>query len=72
MILIEIKQYFQEVGDATVSQIAKHFNLQISAAQGMIDFWLQKNKLQLCKQECTKGSCNGCALATKRYTHAPS
>jgi hypothetical protein len=62
MILLELKKFFQERADASVFDVAKHYQIQASAAQGMIDFWLQRGCLAVCNQQCQSsgGDCNNC------------
>lgn len=67
MILLDIKKYFQESIDASVFDIAKTFKIQVSAAQGMIDFWMKRGHLEICNKACTKKSCSGCSVPLQRY-----
>lgn len=67
MILLELKHFFKEHKEASVLEAAQYFKVQPSAAQGMIDFWLQKGCLIPVHRVCSKGSCGGCSMATQRY-----
>lgn len=72
MILLDIKQYFINVVTASTSEVSKEFNIQLSAAQGMIDFWVRKGNLIVCEKACSKTACGGCSITLKRYRWADS
>lgn len=67
MILVEIKKFFEDKKEASIWDVAKHFNIQPSAAQGMIDFWFKKGVLKQCENACAKKSCGSCSFASGRY-----
>lgn len=69
MILLEIKQFFKTRSQASLLEVAQHFKLQVSAAQGMVDYLVKRGVLQACTSPCSnKGSgCNGCVMASPVY-----
>lgn len=67
MILLDIKDLFQKHKQLSVMDLAKHFHIQASSAQGMIDFWVNKGCLQKCALACQKKSCGGCTIALANY-----
>lgn len=67
MILLRLKQYFQTHQEATAVDVARALDIQTSAAQGMIDFWVKKSFLQACEKGCSKGSCAGCPMKLEKY-----
>lgn len=67
MILLEIKDFFQKYNQASILEVSKHFKIQASAAQGMIDFWVNKGCLRKTVLACEKKSCGGCAIALSNY-----
>ena len=67
MILLKLKHFFKEHQEATTLEVAKHYKIQPSAAQGMIDFWVQKGRLTTCDNVCSKTSCAGCSVNNIRY-----
>ena len=48
-------------------EVASTFNIQASAAQGMIDFWIKKKCLIACVKACKTGTCSGCPVGLSRY-----
>lgn len=67
MILLALKQFFKKRTDASVMDVANAFNIQASAAQGMIDYWVKKKCLIACSKSCDKGTCGGCPVSLSRY-----
>lgn len=70
MILLELKDFFRDRQKASVMDVAKHYQIELSAAQGMIDFWVKRGGLRLCERACAKTSCGGCSLAANFYMAA--
>ena len=54
MILSDIRRYLEQRGQATLSDIALHFDADPDAVRGMLDVWINKGKVH--KQMAT-GSC---------------
>lgn len=54
-------------GEVTANDAAKALKIQLSAAEGMIEFLLSKRLLSACTPGCSKGSCGGCPIRTKKY-----
>jgi len=65
MILSDIGNYVQEHGQATLGEIAQHFNAQPDAVRGMLETWIRKGKIsrQLATTSCGS-SCQQCDTAS--------
>ncbi|MEJ1354875.1 MAG: FeoC-like transcriptional regulator [Candidatus Sedimenticola sp. (ex Thyasira tokunagai)] len=61
MILSDIKQYLVERHQATLADIALHFDCEPDAARGMLEVWIRKGKVkrQALSSACGEG-CNSC------------
>jgi transposase-like protein len=61
MILQDIKRYLQQRGQATLGDIARHFDSEPSAVQGMLDRWVRKGRVRrrLATSSCGS-SCSKC------------
>lgn len=64
MILSDIKRYLQERQQATLSDIALHFDAEPDAVRGMLEHWVRKGKVErrLLHDACGSG-CNKCDLS---------
>lgn len=67
MILLELRDYLKEKRTATLTDLARHFDIPESAVQPMVAYWIRKG----CVAEqipvvtsslsaCGSGSCSGC------------
>lgn len=69
MILSDIRRYLEQRSQATLSDIALHFDADPDAVRGMLEVWIQKGKVQ--KQMATAScgdSCSQCdPAATEIY-----
>ena len=69
MILPEIRRYLSQRGQASLADIALHFDIEPDALRGMLEVWMRKGKIQ--KQLATAScgsSCNKCQSdATEIY-----
>lgn len=69
MILSDIRRYLEQRGQATLGDIALHFDADPGAVRGMLEVWIQKGKVQ--RQMATAscgGSCTQCdPAATEIY-----
>jgi len=60
MILSDIKRYLQQRQQATLADIALHFDIEPDAARGMLEQWIRKGKVERhsaqasCGSSCTK------------------
>ena len=60
MILSDIKRYLEGRGQATLADIANHFNADPEAVRGMLEYWMRKGKVSrqtinaACGSSCTK------------------
>lgn len=62
MQLIEIRNYLQLVGRATLQDLARHFKMQESAMEHLLLFWVKKGLITHydSEQNCVKNSCGDC------------
>ena len=64
MILSDIKRYLQERGQATLGDLALHFDVDPDAMRGMLARWVEKGKVARiagpsgCKRGCTACGCD--------------
>ena len=67
MILSDIRDYLRERGQASLSDIALHFDSEPDAIRGMLAIWIRKGKVApLAGPAC--GGCNQCdAAASEVY-----
>ena len=67
MILSDIKGYLQERKQATLSDLALHFDSDPEAMRGMLARWMEKGKViktvqsNGCKKGCSSCGCNATA-----------
>lgn len=69
MILPEIRRYLEQRGQASLADIALHFDIQPDAVRGMLEVWMRKGKVQRRLATTSCGSrCNKCqSAATEIY-----
>lgn len=62
MLLLKIRDYVQLVGSVTLTDLARHFDVQESAMQGMMEQWVRKGQVLVVDNDisCGTGSCGGC------------
>ena len=65
MILSDIRHYLEQRGQATLADIATHFDAEPDAVRGMLQLWIRKGKIrkQMATGSCG-GSCTQCDPAT--------
>lgn len=69
MILSEISHYIEQRGQATLAEIALHFDADADAVRGMLEIWVHKGKIyrQTASASCGS-SCHQCdPAATEIY-----
>ena len=69
MILSDIRRYLEQRGQATLADIALHFDADPNAVRGMLNVWIRKNKVhkKMATASCG-GSCTQCdPAATEIY-----
>jgi transposase-like protein len=74
MILSDIRHYLEQRGQATLADIALHFDADPNAVRGMLDVWIRKHKVykKMATASCG-GSCSQCdPAATEIYVWAES
>lgn len=70
MILSDIRDYLQQRGQASLGDIALHFDADPAAVQGMLDIWIRKGKVEKRAATASCGSsCQQCdPSSTEIYT----
>ena len=64
MILSDIKAYLAARGQATLADIARHFDADPDAVRGMLDHWIRKGRITKQRIEDVCGlHCGGCEAA---------
>ncbi|MGB5298635.1 MAG: FeoC-like transcriptional regulator [Thiogranum sp.] len=74
MILSDIRRYLEQRGQATLADIALHFDADPNAVRGMLNVWIRKNKVhkKMATASCG-GSCTQCdPAATEIYVWTES
>jgi len=65
MILSQIRDYLQQRGQCTLSDIALHFDTDAGAVRGMLEIWIRKGKVEKRSATASCGSsCQSCDPAT--------
>jgi len=69
MILSEVRDYLRERGQATLGDIALHFDSDPQAVRGMLDVWVRKGRVERdTLMPACGSSCNKCdEAATEIY-----
>ncbi|MCP5405982.1 MAG: FeoC-like transcriptional regulator [Chromatiaceae bacterium] len=69
MILAEIKRYLQQRGQATLADIALHFDTAPDAVRGMLETLLRKGRIrrQQLNSACGSSCCKCDTAATELY-----
>ncbi len=69
MILSDIRDYLRQRGQATLADIALHFDADPDAVRGMLDTWVRKGKVHKKMATASCGSsCSQCdSAATEIY-----
>jgi hypothetical protein len=74
MILSDIRLYLEQRGQASLADIALHFDTEPDAVRGMLNVWIRKDKVykKMATASCG-GSCTQCdPAATEIYVWAAS
>lgn len=74
MILSDIRRYLQQRGQATLADIALHFDADPDAVRGILEVWIRKDKVyrKMATASCG-GSCTQCdPAATEIYVWSES
>lgn len=66
MKLGEIRDYIKQRGEASLADVANHFDISKEAAKLALDYWIRKGKIQFggancksaCSSQCSGGSCS--------------
>lgn len=69
MILAEVKGYLQARGQATLADLALHFEAEPDAVRAMLEVWMRKGRVERFQAAAACGSaCNRCnPAATEIY-----
>ncbi len=64
MILSDISRYLEQRGQATLAEIALHFDADIDAVRGMLEVWMRKGRVhrRMATASCSS-SCSQCEPA---------
>ena len=63
MLLGEIRNYLQQRGSASLSDVATHFDIAPDTARFALDYWQQRGKVRAVNAACGSGGCGGKAVA---------
>ena len=63
MILADIRNYLRQRGQASLSDVALHFDSEPDAVRGMLDIWVRKGKLIKLDGGSACGGCKQCDAA---------
>ena len=63
MILSDIRNYLRQRGQASLSDIALHFDSDPDAIRGMLDTWVRKGRVVKLDGGSACGGCNQCDAA---------
>ena len=63
MILSDIRDYLRQRGQASLSDIALHFDSEPDAIRGMLDTWVRKGRVVKLDGGSACGGCNQCDAA---------
>ena len=73
MILSEIRDYIRTRQQATLRDVALHFDIDHDVARGMLEFWVKKNRIRKTVSSACSGSCScDAAQETESYSWNPS
>ncbi len=65
MILSEMRDYLRDRGQATLGDIALHFDSDPEAVRGMLELWVRKGKIERSTlMPACGGSCKQCDMAS--------
>ena len=72
MQLRDVLNAFEQNGPASLAQMSRDLEIEASALEGMIQFWVRKGKLrEVCDLGCAscgaQSSCPACVLVPRRY-----
>lgn len=61
MILADLRRYLQEREEASLADLALHFDADPEVVRSMLELWINKGKVERCTPSETCGvSCNRC------------
>ena len=69
MILSDIRNYLRERGQASLADVALHFDSEPDAVRGMLNTWVRKGKLIKLDGGSACGGCNQCDAAANEIYH---
>lgn len=73
MLLGEIRDYLKKRGEASLDDVALHFDIAPETAQFALNYWQQKGKVRAISANCGSSACHsgGCGNgAVQRYEWA--
>lgn len=62
MMLMDVRDYLQRNQQATLSDMALHFDVPEGAMQDMVEQWVRKGRVIITQdaESCSSGGCSGC------------
>lgn len=64
MLLADIRNYLKKRGEATLQDVAIHFDITPDSARFALDYWQRKGKIREKATRCSSGGCgSGCGGA---------
>ncbi|OQX06689.1 MAG: hypothetical protein BWK73_30310 [Thiothrix lacustris] len=70
MMLGEIRDYLQQRGSASLTDVATHFDITVDTARFALNYWLRKGKVREQAASCGASGCGGNSCGgTKTATH---
>lgn len=63
MLITAIRDYLISIGQASLQDLARHFQVQESAMEQMLSFWLRKGtirQISLTQPGCSSNQCSNC------------
>lgn len=64
MLLIELKNYLQQHQQASLHDVALHFQIPEGAVYDMLDHWVRKGYVEIKSNTvCSCGGCGGCSAS---------
>ncbi len=62
MILIELRNYLKEHVSASMVELSMHFKKHSNDLEPMLEYWIDRGRVELVEAGCGGGSCQGCPM----------
>jgi len=66
MLLVDIRQYLEKRGTASLDEVAIHFDIATDAAKFALSYWVKKGKINILGAACSS-SCGACGAKGDSY-----